>query len=72
MAMGTDRAPDEFDRVLASLDGLTREEIAELIRAHVPTKDADAFAVLIDGLSPDALRFLSARALVRLRVAPVA
>jgi hypothetical protein len=58
----------DLDLALASLDGLTREQITDLIKAHVSPRDAEAFAVLLDGLSADAVRFLSARALVRLRL----
>jgi hypothetical protein len=60
----------EFDLAWASLDGLSRQEIADLIKGHVSPRDAEAFAVLIEGLSADAVRFLSARALVRLRLVP--
>lgn len=59
----------EFETILASLEGLTSHQIADRLKTIVPTDDAEAFAVLVDGLSSDAVRFLAARALLRL--APV-
>ena len=64
--------PTEFETVLASLEGLTWHEIAQLVAVHVSTKDAEAFAILVEGLSADAVRFLAARAIVRLRLSRVA
>jgi hypothetical protein len=50
-----------------SLDSLTTPQIIDRVRVHVQREDADAFALLVDGLSPRAVRVLAARALVRLR-----
>jgi len=57
----------EFEVVLQGLEGLTRGEIAEVVTAQISDKDAESFSVLLEGLSIEALRFVSARALVRQR-----
>ena len=55
----------DFDATLKSLEGLTRTQIGELVAKHLPSEDAESFATLVANLSLDALRFLSARVLVR-------
>jgi hypothetical protein len=65
--MDIEFGPTEFERLLHSLDGLTRSEIAELVMAGISGEEAATFALLTHGLSLDALRFVSARALMRFR-----
>jgi hypothetical protein len=55
----------EFEELLQRLQWLTRAEIAELVTSWIPVQDAQSFAALADGLSIEALRFVSARALLR-------
>lgn len=62
----------EFETMLTALEGLSSREVAELVKEQVSRKDAEAFDVLVDGLPSDAVRFLAARALLRLRLSPVA
>lgn len=57
--------PTDFDVALRSLEGLTKTEIAELVVKHLSSEDAESFAALAASLSLDALRFLSARVLLR-------
>ena len=57
--------PTDFDVALRSLEGLTRTQIAELVVKHLSSEDAESFAALAESLSLDALRFLSARVLLR-------
>jgi hypothetical protein len=59
--------PTEFDATLQSLEGLTKTQIAELVAKHLSAEDAESFTVLAASLSFDALRFLSARVIVRER-----
>ena len=54
----------EFENILASLRSLAPNQIADLVRHVVSETDGVAFEVLIAGLSPDAVRFLAARALL--------
>lgn len=55
----------EFEEVLDGLGALTRAELAELVISRIPAKDVPSFVVLASGLSIEALRFVSARTLVR-------
>jgi hypothetical protein len=59
----------EFETILASLQYLTASQVADLVRDVVSEKDGAAFDALVGGLSPQAVRFLAARALLRLRSA---
>jgi hypothetical protein len=59
--------PTEFETVLKSLDPLTAAEIADLVKICFPKQDAEAFIALTERLSTDAIRFIAARALFRLR-----
>ena len=56
----------EFERLLGTLEGLTRAEIADMMVSRLPRKDAHGFIRLATGLSIDALRFVSARMLLRM------
>jgi hypothetical protein len=62
--------PTAFERVRRALESLTRAQIVERVIARISPDDAASFAVVSQGLSIEALRFLSARALVR-SLAPV-
>ncbi len=64
--------PTEYDAILEGLRALTREEIAERVSQTISSDEAESFRVLVQGLSLDALRVLSARALWRLQRAHVA
>jgi hypothetical protein len=55
----------EFEELLQRLQDLTRAQIADLVRSRIPVQDAQSFAALADGLSIEALRFVSARTLLR-------
>ncbi|MDP9002504.1 MAG: hypothetical protein M3O46_20630 [Myxococcota bacterium] len=55
----------EFEQLLRGLQGLTRTELAELVTSRIPKEDALSFVVVATGLSLDALRFVSARTLLR-------
>jgi hypothetical protein len=57
--------PTDFDVTLQSLEGLTRTQIADLVAKHLSAEDAESFFVLAATLSLDALRFMSARVLLR-------
>jgi hypothetical protein len=57
----------EFEATLSALQGLTRGQIAELVLRRVSPDDAASMYVLRQGLSLEALRFVSARALLRAR-----
>jgi hypothetical protein len=57
--------PTAFERTRTALESLTRAEIVERVSARISPEDAASFAVLSQGLSMEALRFLSARALLR-------
>lgn len=57
----------EFETIFASLRALAPNEIVDLFRDIASDTDREALEVLIAGLSPDAVRFLAARALLRLR-----
>ncbi|MGD0679338.1 MAG: hypothetical protein ABSC94_28425 [Polyangiaceae bacterium] len=59
--------PTDFELMLASLEGLTCGQITERIKLSAPKKDAENFAVLVQGLSADAARFVAARTLARVR-----
>jgi hypothetical protein len=59
--------PTDYDAILENLRALTREEIAELVAQTISSEEAESFRVLVQGLSLDALRVLSARALWRLQ-----
>jgi hypothetical protein len=63
--METQPEPTEFEELFKTLDGLTRAQIAELVVAHIPKRDVASFVALATGLSIDALRFVSARTLLR-------
>jgi hypothetical protein len=63
--METRAEPTEFDELFRTLTGLTRAEIAELVIEHIPKRDVASFVQLATGLSIEALRFVSARALLR-------
>jgi hypothetical protein len=56
----------EFERILADLEGLTPAQVGERVAAHVAPEDAAKFSIATQNLSPDALRFLAARVLLRL------
>lgn len=60
-----DAKQTEFERLLVSLQGLTRTEIVNLVRESVSQRDAEVFAVQSAGLSLDTLRCASARVLLR-------
>jgi hypothetical protein len=53
----------EYEKILDALQPLSREEIAERFAQVVSPDDAKNFRVLVEGLSLDALRVVSARAL---------
>ncbi len=57
----------EFERTLSALEGLTRGQIADCVLERLSQEDARSFHVLSEGLSIEALRFVSARALFRMR-----
>ena len=57
----------DFEDILRGLEPLSRDEIAEQVICCVSQEDGVAFGVLVAGLSLDALRVVSARALYRLR-----
>src|SRR5579864_2662951 len=57
--------PMALERTRATLESLTRAQIVERVTARISPEDAASFAVVSQGLSLEALRFLSARALVR-------
>jgi hypothetical protein len=59
----------EFERLLNVLDGLTRSEITEIVTARIPERYARTFATLTAELSLEALRLVSARALLRQQAA---
>jgi hypothetical protein len=59
--------PTEFDTIFKSLEALSTPQVVDVVRVVVSSKEADAFAVLVGGLSTNAVRLLAARALVRLR-----
>jgi hypothetical protein len=59
------RAHAEVEELLGELQGLTRAELAELVMSRIPTQDVPNFVVLARGLSIEALRFVSARTLLR-------
>jgi hypothetical protein len=65
--MGREIEPTEFEVTLAALSGLTWGELAERVLEQISPGDAAAFATIADRLSLEALRFLSARTLVRQR-----
>jgi hypothetical protein len=70
--MAIEQQPVEFEAIFASLKGLTQRQVIDLVWHHASTTDAQAFAVLVEGLSADAVRFLAARALLRLQIFRVA
>jgi hypothetical protein len=55
----------EFDELLDGLGALTRDELAELVKSRIPAHDVPGFVALATGLSIEALRFVSARTLLR-------
>jgi hypothetical protein len=55
----------EFQELLDGLGGLSRAELADLVVSRIPTKDVPSFVTLASGLSIEALRFVSARMLLR-------
>ncbi|MBV9945998.1 MAG: hypothetical protein JOZ69_04030 [Myxococcales bacterium] len=57
----------EFEATLSALQGLTRGQLAELVLRRVSPADAATLHVFRQGLSLEALRLVSARALVRTR-----
>jgi hypothetical protein len=57
----------EYEKILEALQRLSREEIAERVAQLVSSDDAKNFRVLVQSLSLDALRVVSARALFRLQ-----
>jgi hypothetical protein len=57
----------EFDELLDGLGALTRAELAELVASRIPAHDVPSFVVLASRLSIEALRFVSARTLLRER-----
>jgi hypothetical protein len=59
------KEPTALERMRAALEKLTRAQIVERVIARISPEDAASFAVVSQGLSIEALRFLSARALVR-------
>ncbi|MGH7437275.1 MAG: hypothetical protein ACRENE_16485 [Polyangiaceae bacterium] len=59
--------PTEYDAILEGLRALTREQIAERVSQSISSEEAESFRVLVGGLSLDALRVVSARALWRLQ-----
>jgi hypothetical protein len=65
------RSP-EYAAIYESLGGLTIRQIVDCMKLYVSREDAEAFAVLVDGLSWEAVRLLAARALVRLRTSEIA
>jgi hypothetical protein len=66
--MGRELEPTEFEVTLAALSGLTRDQLAQRVLERISPQDAAAFATIANGLSLEALRFLSARTLVRQRL----
>lgn len=69
--MDIERHPIEFETILRSLAGLTKEQVIDRVWQQVSPKDAADFAVLVEGLSTDAVRFLAARALLRIWLSQV-
>jgi hypothetical protein len=67
VAMKTESELTEYEATFTSLAGLTRAQIAGLVTEGVSREEAESFTVLVANLSDEALRFLSARALVRRR-----
>jgi hypothetical protein len=67
MVVGREIDPRELRETLKDLEGLTRAEIAELVSKGIAPEDVASFQELTETLSDEGLRFLSARALVRLR-----
>ena len=67
--MGTaiEFGPTEFEQMLGKLNGLTRAQIAELVMERIAPEDVASYSALSEALSLEALRFLSARTLFRLR-----
>jgi hypothetical protein len=57
--------PTALEQVRLGLESLTRAQIVARVTARIAPEDAASFAVVSRGLSLEALRFLSARALVR-------
>lgn len=55
----------EFERLLDSLQGLTRTQIVDLVCESVSQKDAETFVMQSAGLSLEILRCASARVLLR-------
>jgi hypothetical protein len=63
MTMGANLPLTDFEKALRRVEGLTRGEIAELVKAQIVDTDARDFAGITAGLSLETLRLLSARAL---------
>jgi hypothetical protein len=55
----------EFEQLLRKLEDMPRAEIAELVMSRLSLAEARRFIPLATGLSLDALRFVSARTLLR-------
>jgi len=70
--MDIQRHPIEFEAILRSLDGLSKNQITDVVWDHVSPRDAADFRALVEGLSTEAVRFLAARALLRIRLPEVA
>ena len=55
----------EFERLLKSLESRTRGEVVGLVAARLSEQEGARFALLADGLSFEALKFVAARTLLR-------
>lgn len=61
-----------LDEAMTLLQGLTADEIRNLMRSRLTPNDAETFEVLIENVSHDVLVLVSARALTRLGALPQA
>jgi hypothetical protein len=59
--------PTVLARMRATLDGLTRAQIVKMVTESIVPEDVASFAILSEGLSLEALKFLCARTILRKR-----
>jgi hypothetical protein len=64
--------PTVLERTRATLDGLTRTQIVKIVTESIVPEDVPSFAILSEGLSLEALKFLCARAILRKRATDTA
>jgi hypothetical protein len=54
------------ESLLATFDTMSKEEVVRYALEHIPTQESrDAFEIVVDGLSLETVKILSARMIVR-------